>query len=463
MQETPIIIINNKNFTLGESPNERNPDRGFSPESYGVNVYAEKGTLYFGDAATDRSTNLEGRPLAIINDPDFLGNDNYIVDEDGKYYTLDGTTLTKRQTDATNTYTLGTTDLIKFNGEVFATATQQVIRLTGGDLTTIDNVWWTTTRGHAAPQNGYRHPLEVVEDTMYIGDKNEIHTWDGTTSVSAAMSLPTGVNIISLRKHPNGQNLLAFCGETANYSHTLGGGGFIYVIDTVNLEFIREIKIEAQVEGTRNVGGVIYTTYGNKIGYFNGDGITHLRDLNGSQNTTYSQQISNAEDILLIRDGKEVLAYGDLGKGNVWWRMYQADTSSGNSMYALGYKGSGTVLVGFIDPNATQKLVEAKINTTGVVGKFYSNQYLTGKHVAIRRIEIDHTETPDNATYDFDVELLDAAGNSVYSANVEYASIESQFSPLYMDAFLRGVQLTITPSAGAMGFREIRIFGENIE
>jgi len=353
--------------------------------------------------------------------------------------------------------------MVKYKGSVYGTSTQDIALLTGGDLTAIDHDWWSNTRGHGATQLGYRHPLEIVEDTLYIGDQNNIHTWDGTTSVANAMTLPEGVNIVSLRKHPNGQNLLAFCGETANFIHTRSGGGVLYVIDTVNLEFIREIKLEAQVEGTINVGGVIYVTYGNKVGYFNGDGITPLRELTGNQNTTYSGQLGSAEGVLLIRDGKDVLAYGDLGQGNVWWRAYRTSANGGTAVTAIGYKGSNELIVGYISSLAAQTLDIVNIRSTGTAGGFYSNQYLAGQHIAIRRIEVDHTETPVSGTHAFIAELLDSAGNSKYSATTTYTNTPSQHTSLYLDAFLRGIQLKLTPSSGAMGFREIRIYGESIE
>lgn len=460
--ETPIITIDFRNFILGESTDERAPNRGFSKQSNSINLYKEKGTLYFQEAATDRSTNLEGDVIATTNDPDFLGNDNYIVDDEGKFYTLDGNTLTKRQTDAVKTYARGTTDLLKYQGAVYATSQTDVAYLTGGDLTAIDHDWWTTTRGHSALQSSYRHPMEIVEDTLYIADKNEIHTWDGTTSVQAAMALPTGVNITTLRKHTDGRHLIAFCGVTANYSHTLSGGGVIYLIDTVNLEFIREIAIDTQVEGSKNVSGVIYTTYGDKLGYFNGDGITWLRDLTAGS-TTYSHEIGNAEDILIIRDGIDVLAYGDLGQGKVFWRAYRTSAPTYSSVTAVGYKGSNKILVGFVEAGSGEKLHEVNIRNAGVVGGFYSNHYQLGGHVAIRRIEIDHTETANPATNGFALTLYDGVGNQLYTAAPSYVNQTIQQTRLDVDAFARDVQLYLYPSNGAMGFRQIRIYGESIE
>lgn len=465
--ETPLVTIDFKDFILGESENKRVPNRGFSQQSYGLNLIAEKGALYFQPDATDRgSTTLVEDVIATCVDPNFLGNDAYLVDDGGNYYTLSGSTFTKKQTDTTNTYAIGNTDIIYFSGEIFATAATEAIKLTS-NFAAIDATWWSVTRGHGALQTAYRHPLEVVEDTLYIGDKNYIHTWDGSTSVNQAMSLPSDVNVISLRKHPDGQHLIAFCGITANYSHTRPGGGKIYIIDTVNLEWIREIPIESQVEGSRNVGGVVYVTYGDKIGYFNGDGITHLRDLGNSGNTTYSHQITNAEDILVVRSGVDVLAYGDLGgEGKAWWRAYRTGAGGASAVTALGYKGNGTVLVGYLNSSdSDQKLKEITVNSsTGIYGIFCSNPLLAGQNIALRRIEIDHTQTPASGVNAFSVNILSTVGVSKYaSGSISYTDNPQETTRVDLDALVDGFQLQLVPSNGAMGFYQIRIYGETIE
>ena len=462
--ETPLITIDFKTYTLGESKSNRIADRGFSPESYGLNLLKEEGTLYFSGGTTDLSASLEGDVVCTANDPDFLGQDAYILDNEGKFYTLSGTTLTKRQTDSVKTYQVGTSDMVRFKGSLFATSQTDIAKVDGGDLTAgVDNDWWTTTRAHSALQSSYRHPLEVVEDTLYIGDKNFIHTWDGTTSVAEAMTLPYYINVVTLRKHPDGRHLIAFCGVTANYSHTRNGGGKIYVIDTLNLEFVREIDTEAQVEGSRNVGGIVYVTYGDRLGYFNGDGLEELRKLtNGS--TTYSHQLSNAENILLVRDGKDVLAYGDLGQGKVWWRPYRANAGSYSTFTAIGYKGDDTILVAYVDATSgAEQLYQVALNTAGIVGIFESNHYLPGGHVAVRRIEIDHTATPASGYNAFYVRLYDGVGNQLHNQLTEYTNNVQSMTRIDLDAFAYDIQLELAPSNGAMGFRQIRIYGESIE
>lgn len=456
--EQLLLKIDAQDLTLGESVSTRLADKGFSPESYGVNVSRDKGYLYFQEAETDRSgAVLVDDIIAGEFDATFLGNDQYMVDESGNFYTLDGTTLTKKQTDSTNTYTIGTTDLITFQSEVFTTSTQDIAKLTS-NMAALDEDWWTNTRSHAPLSGSYRHPMEVVEDTLYIADQYYLHTWDGTTSVYNAMSLPPDVNITSLRKHPDGRHLIAFCGVTANYSHTLGGGGKIYIIDTTNLEWIREIDEVPQVEGSRVLGGVVYVTYGRNFGYFTGDGVEWLKDLN--QGTTYSHNMRIAEDILLIRDSTQVLAYGDLGQGKVFWRTY--NPTSATVVTYVGYKGNNIVLVGYHN-GTSPKIVEYNLNSAGVAGQFESNLYKLSAEYAIRRIEIDHDKTTDSGTNSFVITLLDADDDTLATETKSYTDNPHKTSEMYFDTFTRDLRLRLAPSAGALGFRQIRIYGENIE
>ena len=151
--------------------------------------------MYFAGGDTDLSTNLEDNPICIATDPEYLGQDAYVVGAAGKFYTLNGTTLTKRQTDSGRTYQIGTSDAVKFLGDLYVTSQTNIAKLTGSTLSSIDATWWSATRAHGVLQSSYRHPLEVVEDTLYIGDKNELHTWDGTTSVDAALTLPYYIKV----------------------------------------------------------------------------------------------------------------------------------------------------------------------------------------------------------------------------------------------------------------------------
>lgn len=459
----PLEILNASKIRLGHSTDKWQGDRGFSPESTGIHLTKERGVVYAQPAETDRGTNLTGNVVASVTDPAYLGNDMHLVDDEGAFYTLDGATLTKRQTDGSGTYQLGTTDLIVFKGNTYSTPQANVTKLTGSDMTAIDATWWTVTEGHGALSNNYRHPMEVVEDTLYIADQNDIHTYDGTTSVASAMSLPTGVNITSLRKHPDGRHLIAFCGATANFSHTIGATGKIYLIDTVTLEFVREIKVDSQVEGSILVGGVVFVTYGTVLGFFNGDGIQPIPNSQPlASQTTYSHNLGNMEDILLVRDTTSVLAYGDVGKGNVFWKIYKNATNS-NPINNVHYKGDNKLVVGFSDGSGGGELMEMDYDSAGVEGLLVCNRIDFGSKVWIRRIDIEHTKSNPSGTTEFVVSSKDVEDALTTLKTVTYSSQSITRTEIHTNVQAQIFQLQLAWGTDDVGVRSVTIWYESAE
>jgi WD40 repeat protein len=304
--------------------------------------------------------------------------------------------------------------------------------------------------------------MEIVEDTLYIADQNKIHIWDGTTATQDAMQLPTYVNITSLRKHPDGRHLIAFCGTGANYSHTRGTQGRVYIIDTVTLEWIREINVETQVEGSRLKGGVVYVTYGAKVGYFNGEGITYLKTLSVST-LTYSHNIAVAEDILLVRDGRGIRAYGDLGSGgNVWWQLsYNIENT--NEVTNVSYLGNGKIAFAYTGTAGTYRLYEIDTNETGQTGRLWSNQLQFPNKAWIRRIEIEHTPTAASGTNTFIINYRNADGTitALHTASTTDLSVTRTRVDVNIPTSIG--QIGVQGSVGAIGYRQVRLYVDNGE
>lgn len=390
------IVIDANNFILGASLNDNSQNGAYSPKSKGINHLYSQGKIYFQPAETDLSTNLEGNFIGSTADPNLGGNDAYIMDDEGKFYTLNGSTLTKRQTDATNSYVFGTADIVNFNNEVFATSATNVTRLTGADLATIDATWWSVTRGHSSLNGNFRHPLLVVEDTLYIADVNLIHTWDGTTSVPSALILPNIWNITCMVKHPNGRDIIAFCSNTADYSHTRGGRAVAFIINTVTLEFSQEIPIDSQVEGARLVGGILYVMYGKNLGYFTDSGVVFLRKLEDISlvggRLGYKHHLGEMEGHLLVVEKDNVLAYGDLGLGKVFWYPLNNKQQASQNIDAIAVVGTGKLIYGTQTSGGTEKLYKLDYydNTSNSSTRLYTNRISFPRKVWIRRIEVEH-------------------------------------------------------------------------
>ena len=386
------IIISSKEIIRGESSSKYVSDAGFSPDSYNLNLTRKRGILDFAPSMTDRGgAILTDRIIASTYDKTLSGNASLLVDDSGSVYTFSSSgVLTKRQTNTDRAWTLGTTECLQFLGNLYASHETGIAKFDGSNLTTIDAGWWET-----GISGGVRHPMERVESRIYFGDANLIHAWDGTTSTAAWITLPTDVNITSLRKHPDGQHLIAFCGVGQDYSHTLNRPGRIYVGDTVTRTWIREIDIETQIEGSILLGGIVYVTYGRNVGYFNGNGITLLKRLADSA-TTYSHNLGAMEDILLVRDGRHVRAYGDLGAGKVWWRCASTAASTDGDISNIAHVGDNKIVLSYDNTGGDPFLKELDYDNTSSSGIFFSNRYDFPAETHIKRIEVIHKRVAGN-------------------------------------------------------------------
>lgn len=457
------ININYKNFVAGESSADYIPDKGFSPSSTNINLTKQRGRLYFGNSVTDRTQGvLTGNVIATANDRNYLGNDKYLLDDEGAFYTYLGTTLTKRQT-ASGTFQLGTSDLVQFNLSTYATATDTIYQLTGSDLATLAS-WWSGLNSN------FRHPMEQVEDELFIADKNLIYFVNNAGTTGTAFTLPTETNITTLRKHQDGRTLLAFCGTTGdlNGGRTRSGEGLVFYCNPRTRLWDREVKIESQVEGSRNVGGIIYLTYGSNLGYFNGDGITFLKRLKTST-TTYSHCISNWDDTLLVRDGFGILAFTDFGQGRFWYEMYNnLETIASRHLNFVSYKGNNLILTGHAPSAGEGELNEidpASSPQSTETGTFYSNRYDFGQEVKIKRIDVLHDASDASGGSRFtlyyrDTENVENLIFDMLGPGVSYGATRKR---IQMDITTDIFQLVLKQLGETTGFKGIRIYYEAIK
>ena len=438
-----VLTYKWSNFLRGEGISDFASSGGFSPSSIGINLNRTPGVIYFNEAQTDRtgSGTLTDDVIAHTDDLNFSGNDKYLVDDSGGVYTYDDTTLTKRQTISTDggNMTYGTTDILQFKSVTYITTDDAVHQLTGSNLATTAN-WWDGLGSN------HRHPLESVEDEMFIGDGNIIYFWNGTNS-GKAFTLPTQNRVTTLRKHSDGKTLLAFTGKTDNHSHTEPSTGRVYYCDPNLRDWTREVELEAQVEGSRVVGGVIFTTYGKNLGFFDGNGLQFLKKLETSE-TTYSHSLYNLEDILLVRDGRNVLAYGDLGLGNIFWKI--ARNSNANNLNIVTHVGNNVLLLG----GTGTDLESLDLDNAGADGQLYTPREYFDQEVDVHKIEIFHDTA---STYTLNVNYVDLADTQNVVETIIYTGESIEKSTIQTDIRTDIFQLLLAPSNGSIGIKFIRI------
>ncbi len=388
------IVFDNNNFRLGVSTTDKDANAGISPDERGHNLFKDNASIFYPQpAGTDLSTNLEDEIICMVQDPTNFGVDALILDEAGKFYTLDGTTLTKRQTDAGRTYSLGTSDMVTFKGDLYATSQTDICKIsTLPTLATMDATWWTGTEGETALNSSYRHPMVVVEDTLIIANKNALNTWDGTTSTSGAMSLPTGLNITAMVKALDGIHLIAFTSENVNYSHTVKSKSTAFIIDTNTFEFVREIPLSDQVESAWSIAGVTYVTFGARLGVFNGNGIDLLRDLSApASGAIYKHRTADFDGIALAVDNNSIYAFGDIdGRGAVgFYPFYNNDTGNEEITAILPLSQNQLLAAYATDVGGTPKLIKLDYDNADGLTDLKTNPYSFGGKVWVRRIEVE--------------------------------------------------------------------------
>lgn len=416
-----ILTIDKKEFQKGITIDDEDDAGGMSPESYGLNYFLSKGlTLIPQPNAVSTSIDLTGDIIDSCVDPAYLGDDCFIVASDGKYYILDGTTLTLKQTDSAKTYTYGTSRIITFQGDIYCTSTNDITKL-NYSMSTIDATWWSSTLGKTLLNVNYRHPMEIVEDTLYIADKNMIHTWDGTTGVYNAMSLPSFYNITELRISNDGRHLLVFTSETANYSHQKKTNAKLFIIDTVTLEFIREINIDDQVETAINVKGTTYVIYGNSFGYLSDNGLKLIRKISVAE-PVYSSRVTANENSIIIAEDDKVLVFGDVnGKGNIFFYATRSEYPYTKiyNLLAIGNSGvdDNKIMISYVDIYSNNKVKILDFDSRGSTSiAIKTKKYFKGR-VWIRRIDIE-TET---LTLDKEVTISMVNSDGSYTSIGKYS------------------------------------------
>lgn len=302
--------------------------------------------------------------------------------------------------------------------------------------------------------------MERVEDELFIANGNVIYYWNGTSS-GTAFTLPDGQAVTSLRRHPDGRTLLAFTSgdRELNYSHTKSASGNVYYLNPTLRGFDREVVLTAQVEGTRNLGGVIFCTWGNNIGYFDGNALRFLRKIEDSS-YIYSQGLKAIEDILIYIDGQNVIGYGDLGAGNVFFPMFTQGTYD---LTHLAYQGGNRLLVSHSDGAGGGVLAVIDYDNTGAYGTFYSNKIDFGDQAVISKIVLLHDTTATGGTTNIRIFERDLNGTLNTIERVAHSGVSNNRTEVHCGGLKRDIfQLVLQPEDDDIGYRSIQIHYDRI-
>lgn len=321
-----IIKIDDSSFIQGMTSSDFSDDGGYSNASSYLNPFITPGIMYSIPALSGYSTGLTGNIIASCEDP-YLGNNRYFLDDMGYYYTFNGSALTQKVQDNVNTYTsgFGTVDFIPYNGNFYNTTnngagtSDDIVQYNGN--VTVDKTWWSSTKSKTKLTGANRHPQVVFLSRLYTGNKNKLVLWDEPNSlaVDALFTLDSGDSITAMAVHPNANRMIIAVSKGQNYSNTISTSSYIGVYDGYSTQFDQKIYVDEQINGFYPVGGTVFVTYGQNLGYFTGSGIKFLRKLKNvtltGSSLDYKHHITNIGNILFVADGTQILAYGEIIQG----------------------------------------------------------------------------------------------------------------------------------------------------
>lgn len=488
------FTIDYRNFLAGASSADGIEDAGYSPLYGGHNIQEEHDGYLYPAQAWEPETGFAVDPVGLTDAPIlYVKSPLYgatpesvfgvVLDTDGDVMghesinTFDFGTSIDSATSAMDT--LGQENGISYRTDIYIASAEDVSLVPIDDYGTVglaDDDWWSVTRGHGQFAPTEKSILVVVEDTLYIINKNEIHTWDGTTSVEDALTLPPDFYATAALKHTNGRDLIVFGTVKDDPSETAGAGFRVYYINLVDLEFTDEIEITREVQGCWNVGGTIYATCNEWLCLFDGSDVSPLRKLGVTIGDSPANDLREGQiwthhgcktdyGVLMLPDGNKILAIGDNGLGNMMWHVFDGTAYNidvihlvfniGNKYIGFwGYDGArwtGTLTGGVLE-----------LQEHDGAGYWAANKYRFNQKAWVRKITIDH-ETLATGD-DFRVGYIKEDGTLQELRAITYTKYGAKNQTrvdcnVYGDIFQPYIQWV----AGGVGIKKITVFYENGE
>ncbi len=305
-----------------------------------MNFTARPGIAYPPGPVTDRTPASDLTSLLISSgaDSNLLGYNRVFVSDDAKYYSFDGTTLTLRYTDATanRQYTFGKTNMITLGFSVFTSSS--------GSGTGVVR-WITSTNAFTANFFAFSdtlapHPGLVFENMGYWGDGDLLlRQADETDNTpDTVLDLEDNAIITALGVDPGSGRMLIATSQAINMSDTENKLAKILIYDGFSSKPLKSIPVDDQITAFYNVGGTVYIFYGNKMGYWNGAGITFLRTLNvefSSPQLMYPGHVTNIDNTLLVVEQRNILAFGEIQPGNKVFHYILKNNAGDAGNYSL--------------------------------------------------------------------------------------------------------------------------------
>lgn len=397
------IEIDWKDFVRGMGTSNYTSDAGFSigtdlsvtGSTSHVNLTVNPGAISFPATPTDKSTSLVGNMLASCENPTIGGGGNgrlYVStdsNQDGNFYSSDSTgTLTARgASDALGNYIYGGTDMIGYKAVAFVTNSVNIVKWVQPNTFTYD---WGNFSDTFSP-----HPAITYEDSAYFGDGNILlRTSDPAVTPSAILTLPDSQVIVALGIDPgSGKMLISVVDQYSVYDGVNSQARVLYY-DGFSNKVSKVVLTDDMILAFYNVGGTVFCTYGQKLGYWTGAGIQFLRALNVGLDETqlpYKNKITNIGEILYIAEKSNVLAYGQVTGGGpkaFWYALGNAPNGTPTQITLLVNIGSNILSYGYA--SAKFFTLDTSSFTSLTNGTFFSQNYNFERVVGFAQVIIQY-------------------------------------------------------------------------
>lgn len=383
-------VFDESDLIKGVSTSDDLGDAGFSPLTDAINPIASPGVLYQPAQPTDKSTNVVGEVIASCEDPLVSGADRVFLDDEGHFYTWNGTTMTLKRTDGAHNYVQGKTDMTAYQTAVFATSDTTVVKWTVDSG--FDAAYYTFTGATGATDGSVPHPCLTYEDNIYYGNHQLLLRQTGvSTAPAVVLTLPEDRIIVALAIDPGSGKMLISTTGNLNLSDTKNCLAKVYYYDGQSNKTQKVVQVEQMITAFPTSEGGLFAAYGNNLGYWNGSGVTFLRNFSeityNNNYLFYKHHFTNIGSTLYFVVMTRIYAYGPVRQGGNHV-FYPAFKNSVDLTHVANI-GSGTLAFAY----ATDKFYTW--NTTDVstsnTQTFYTNENPLSNFndgVWLRRIKI---------------------------------------------------------------------------
>lgn len=455
-------------FLAGVTSGANTEDGGLSNETTAYNPIAVPGVLYAPGAVTDASTNLTDEIIASCEDP-ILNYNRALLDDTGAVYTLDGSTLTKQATCATDNFTAGETDMVPF---VRSSGLQLFIISTkgsAGDLvkwdgsTGLDESWWKTTLAQSQMSGVPYHPLLVYEQNLFVGDGSKLHRIAADLTVSNTILQLTYSETITALGVDKGTGKMLIATVLGNYVSNLTRHvrSRIYLYDGFSNKTIRVIETSGLISSFKNTDSTTYAFYGNKLGYFTGAGIKYLRTLTTATGAVHPHLAATNDNALYWAEGFKIMALGETLRDNkVFYPALQPSTSSQN-ITCLMTTAPNTLGYSY----ASSKLFTHDISSVAAIqtggATVYSKRKKFERHVTFNGIIFEFDQAAPSNVNLISVQIKDSNGNTSTAQTLNTARADLyEWEVTWPTIDTRSIQVILTFPAGSnvVGIRRATVF-----